>query len=459
MTPPVWGITLGSPGGWAVTGSGDGLKAHFLPGGEEWSGLLADAAESFHTAGLSGGAGLRRSPVPLVLLPSLTRSRVGPYSRTNAAPTPDLLQEKGEVPFRDGAELHTEMVLHGGDAFPAGRYSATCSLGLIREILEAADAVDLTLAGVTPADFSWAAAAGRCAAERAVSTCVLVLHLPDPPGEIRILVVHEGSPMAIRRLPDQVGGEALAHRLRELAGWLKEVVGARAPVLSLGSPSFRNRVRDASASVGLEDLPPSGPVAELEALPGPVAAAFAGPGPRFTPPEMVESGRARRRLQAWAAALLTLLLLALAGFLHLLDLDREIAALRVARSALRADVESALESRARLSEISSALEGLNHSRTRVPRWTSVLTGISEALPPHTHLSQARMAGDSLFLELQGPDAASALEALGGMPGLRGFRTSAPVRREVDGENGITERFSAVATLSWPEFQPGEGGGP
>ncbi len=117
----------------------------------------------------------------------------------------------------------------------------------------------------------------------------------------------------------------------------------------------------------------------------------------------------------------------LAGFLHLLDLGREVAVLREARSALGADVESALESRARLSEISSALEGLNHSRTRVPRWTSVLTGISEALPPHTHLSQARMAVDNLFLELQGPDAASALEALGGMPGLRGFRASAPVR--------------------------------
>jgi hypothetical protein len=69
----------------------------------------------------------------------------------------------------------------------------------------------------------------------------------------------------------------------------------------------------------------------------------------------------------------------------------------------------------------------------------------------------RAVGDSLYLELEGGDAAAAFEGLRGISWLSGFRAVAPIQREMGGDSQITERFSAVALVSWSELN-GNGAG-
>jgi hypothetical protein len=175
------------------------------------------------------------------------------------------------------------------------------------------------------------------------------------------------------------------------------------------------------------------------------------------PPGVVTAAKRRNRRRGLSAAVAATVLLAVTGVLDAVDLRREIFAVRAERTAIAAAVADAMTARGDVDLLGMTVSQVEQFRRAAPRWTTLLTTLSERIPRSSRVTALRAVGDSLYLELEGGDAAAAFEGLRGIAWLSGFRAVAPIQREVGEDSQITERFSAVALVSWSELN-GSGGG-
>lgn len=336
------------------------------------------------------------------------------------------------------------------------RYVAHCPAVVLDRLVRALGERGASAEAVTTSDHAWAEATAREAAGARPSLCVVQLEGPQP--EIRVIGVSGGRPAALRRLPPGGGATLVGPVLRDLADRLGGR-GLEVPFVVLGDASFREAVHAVAAAVSLPVCGPGGLLAELDYHPGFVAAAFAGAGPGFVPPEVVAAAALRRRRWTAGAVAASAALLAASGMLRTADLARELAAVRAARSGIQAEVAAALHASNEAEALSDALAALRTAMGESPRWSSLIGDLSEGLPPGTYTTALRTAADTLFVDMEGDDAARAFEGLRGMPGLAGFRAAAPVRRDVDEGSRVVERFTAAATVSWPRAAHARGGPP
>lgn len=339
----------------------------------------------------------------------------------------------------------------------AGRdgYEAHCPGDLLLHVADTLRSQGRAAEAVTPADHAWCAAAEE-AAGRPHGLALCVVQLGGPLPETRILAAESGTPVALRRLPSDTKASGLASVLRTLAA---HVGGDAAEVtlIALGDATFRERVHAAGSEAGLRVATSGGLLADLHFDPGFVAAAHAGVGPRLVPPQVVAAASARRRWWSVGMAAAGVVLLFLAGFLNTLDMSRELAAVRAARARVQDQVDAALGRTNAADELRAALADLYDLREASPRWSGVLGDLSERLPAGTYVTAVRTVGDSIFMEMEGEDAARAFEGIRGMRGLAAFRAAAPVRREVGEGSQVIERFTAAATVTWPRPREAPGG--
>ena len=448
---PYLGLCAGPDGIWAVHRHGRRVLDCRFAARTGPSDPDAASADTLGEA-LDGLASPTPTHLSVALLPSWAPGRfieAGGLAAGVAVRTSTRQTQPGDV-----------VTAHDPGSGPRDGYAAHCPSDHLREIADALHRNGCAADAVTPADHAWCAAAAE-AAGRANGRTLCVVELGGPLPETRILAAESGAPVALRRFPPEMNASGLQSVLRTLAAPGAER-GERVTLLALGDAAFREIVRAAASDAGLAVAAPQGLLTDLGFDPGFVAAAYAGAGPRFVPPEVIAAARARRRRWSAGMAAAAVLLLGGAGVLHTLDVSRELDAVRAARAGIRDEVETALAQANDADETRDALVRLRDLRAAGPRWSGVLGDLSERLPAGTYATAVRTVGDSIFMEMAGEDAARAFEGIRGLRGFTGFRAAAPVRREVGEGSQVIERFTAAATVTWPrppEPGPQSGGTP
>jgi len=398
---------------------------------------------------LSPGATKRRNEVRVALLPSVSELRF--------VSSPALVSAALAMSSRPVTRTVIRARMAGRRMFrdrDRARCIAECDATALDHLIRLAAGAGLRIESVTHSDFSWASAATDAAGRDAVCA----IQVLDGEAHVRLLYVKSGEPAALRRLPIHADAKTISDAIRALNERFATDTGQQPiPLLPLGDASFRQRMNEAVEIAGCRCLGPNGIIADVGHDPAAVAAAFAGFGPRFVPPGVVAAATRRNRRRGLCAAMAAAVLLAIAGVLDAVDLRREISAVRAERAVIAADVADAMRAREDVDLLAITVSQVEGSRRAAPGWTALLTTLSERIPSTSRVTALRAVGDSLYLELEGGDAAAAFEGLRGISWLSGFRAVAPIQREMGGDSQITERFSAVALVSWSELN-GNGAG-
>jgi Tfp pilus assembly protein PilN len=167
---------------------------------------------------------------------------------------------------------------------------------------------------------------------------------------------------------------------------------------------------------------------------------------------VVATAQARNRRRAIASLGVAIVLLVLSAVLDTVDLRRELDAVRAARVAHAAAVAEVMEARSVAVELEATATELETLRRDQPRWTLLLASLATGLPEKAYVTSLRAAGDSVYVELEGPDVSAAFDAVRQIPWLEGLRSVSPIQRQI-GEGELTERFTASAMVSWSDLDP------
>jgi hypothetical protein len=240
-------------------------------------------------------------------------------------------------------------------------------------------------------------------------------------GETATLVTwHDGQPHSLRRFAR--GPEALEPLLEALRS-------GEGVVTVLGDTADEANLVQ---TLALHDMPvhSSGPTPadvtrDARLLRFLLGADVVAAPPLALPQSVAPSVRGSRRGPRIAkAALFTLALVLLAGWLYRRHLDSTLAQLQAERQALHAETprRSAPDT---FTTRAQWLESLQAS----PHWSTVLATLGAHLSPPTHLLRVRAQADTLELEGRTTDLAGAFAALDTAPGLRDLRAIGPVRRD------------------------------
>lgn len=389
--------------------------------------------------------GLEGARIAAVVMPAGMEARITDGRRSE--------RKIGNLGTKLTAHLTTSATSSIGEAGVV--YTADCSALLAQYLIDACEKSDCRLISITTADYAWAEGAkdvlGRADA------CVVAVQLEDA-TQVRLIVAHTGAPVFLRRLPLNAELESLSLAIESMVGKIPSD-GICPPVVALGDAEFRGRIADATkAALGTALVEPRR-WEDLDYDPATVAAAFAGTGPRFVPPEVVRGAKARTRRRGLLAAAAAVICIGLAGFLDILDLRSEIDRVRAARQDVAAKVQSAMTERDHVTDLTRTLARLEARRLTTPRWTAMLGAVADATPRDAHVRALRAVDDSIYVELEGEDVLTAVESLRQIPWWRSLRTASSVATEVEDEGAITERVTVAAVVEWDPLNEAEARSP
>lgn len=350
---------------------------------------------------------------PLVELKTLQMPRVG--RRTLA----EILERRAAHSFMSACEVCVVGVepLAPGRRSPV-RVAATCaSEGLIEDLLSAADEAGWTVASIVSGYDALAAGLSQ-AKGRASREFVTRIRHDDISESLHVV---DGRACCVRR--------------------------QRGP--NETSP------KDTGPACGATDVPEADPAGDGDATSFPHVAARHAEHARG--PELAPSSRRRARITSGrrlGAGLLgtAALLLILAGWAEHQGVQRELAHVQTARSAIAPRVEAVLAKRDQAATFDRGLTLLTTLEASAPDWTGIIADLAERLPPDASLSWMHGLADSVRIEGTARDASSVLESLRQSSVLSRVRAEAPFEREAT-ERGNVERFRLAAAITPRSVRP------
>ena len=404
---------------------------------------LADALRELAAA--RGAAGGELSVALLAPLAQLRRVELPPLRADEAR---RLLARNAARWFLGAREPQVTAVeptrTRGGAPGPV--VAAAASARLVEAVHQAAAEAGFAVRTIVPAEAAWRAAA-----------IALWPSLARGDGEV---LVHQASRTTLLRLA--AGRLVGLRQLRAGAADAGEVLAALAeraadgpagPSVSLGAfglPAARHALGEALAGRGVSPALPATSWRELADSPARVAAAFAarGAGLELVPESLRVARRGRATRAAALLAGVALLLLVLAAGLELWGVRGELAAVRGRRAELRPRVAAAMASQTGVEERLGQATALAEAERGATRWTALLATLAEHLPEDAYVVALRGRADSVVVEGLATSAADALAAIERAPGIAGVRTAAPVRTDLETDEG-GERFTFAARLAPP----------
>ncbi len=434
-TPSVWRRALAPP---PADGNGD------------WPALT----EAF--AALLQECGSTQATASLALLPPLAEVRAVLLPPLGDADTRALLTRNASKYFvgARGPQVVACATRSARAKDSEPRLVAAASSRLVQMVHECAQAAGITLRTLVPAEAAWAAAADRLSSRRSAAaagsaaagnaatggaasgTAVLVLdaqhaHLLHTNGAVltglrRFRPVAQDAP----RVSEAARGAALAVAGSDSAFLVGLTSAAAAP---------RPLVGAGTATAAL--------AASADALAAEGASIADSLQLETDSTRTARSAGAQRlavRLAAAAAACL-----ALAGALQLWDVQRELAAVRAEREALRPQLGTTLVGRTTVETAFRQLAALSVQQREAPAWSTVLSDLSRQLPPESYLTGFRGRADTVGIDGLALSAARVFDAVERVPRLQEVRASSPVRRETTAEGEALERFQLSALLRDP----------
>jgi hypothetical protein len=406
-------------------------------------------------------------PVVVALLPPLAEARV--------VSLPPLADDEAELVLRRDASRHFVGAARGSvvvavgphDPEVGGRLAALASQALAETLLRVLRGRGYRPEALVAAQGGWVEL-GQTAGAGLVAA-IVPGSAPGGAG-LHLLHLEDGRPLATRRIP-MADPETLAEALAEPLSRTRPSVPGRALLLnspggpdgpdSPGGPAVETReaaprVAAALAAAGWRSVEsPGGHDAATGAAPaaGPGAAGAAGGRLSFLPPSLLALHRERNRRQAVRLGVAAVLLLLVAGAVHLWGAGAQLRAVERERVLLADAVAPALVLRDSLDRMEERLASLQELGEGSGRWTFALVELAMILPPEAHLTAFRAAGDTVALEGSGGRAGDALAALRGSSSFREVRVEGPIQRDLGDEGVAAERYTLSALLAGPRMSP------
>ena len=310
---------------------------------------------------------------------------------------------------------------------------------LVEGIHEAAQSSGWRVAKIASAHGAWAASATSLLLRR--TGPVLVACLDD---RVDILRVRHGRLTTLRRLPARA-----PNILSLVEATLAQVVGdrlrARFEATIVGDSPLATALAARLGASNGSGLPVR--ASSLLEDPAITAARFAR---RAAPPVLyseqqhtIQTQQSRRRRTTSVAV--AGVLIGLAGAAESWAVDREQGSVDRARAAHRELVARAVATRDSVSSLTQRVALLRQASSTAPRWSSLILMLADRLPQDAMLTALQADEETINLEGSAIRAASVLEAVRQLPGVRAVRFAGPIRQ--DAKDGvITEQFVLVATL-------------
>lgn len=323
---------------------------------------------------------------------------------------------------------------------PAPVIAAASSMRLVAAIHTAAAQSGWIVDSVAPAETAWSAGARSLWPAFARDEAHLIVANDD---RTDLLYLENGRLTGVRRY--RAGAAE--------AGMIADALGPSARVGIAGPPAAREALSEPLARFGVRALMPAGEAAAIADRGDLLAAQFAGDsgGPFLRSEDATAEDHARSTKLAWTLAGIAAVLLLFSAGVELFGIKRQLRTVRAERAELRGQVAATLIGKTTLDATSRQLAALNGIDRASPRWSTIITRLSESVPREAYLTAIRVRQDSLIVDGMGAHAARVFDGLANTKGLVDVRAAAPVRREAQDDGPALEHFTIAARVRpWSE---------
>jgi hypothetical protein len=322
---------------------------------------------------------------------------------------------------------------------PSPVVAASASARQIAMIRTAAQQAGWTVASVAPAESAWAAA---ILAIWPVTARQSAWGMVGQPDRTDLLQFEAGRLVGVRRF--RAGASD--------AGMIVDAMGPAARVGVIGAAAARRELTAALADHGVTIHSLSGEWARAAETPDLLAAHFAGRevGPVLRGEDVVIVERARAQRAAWIVAAAAVVILALSAGVELWGVHRQLAIVRAERARIRPQIASTLLGRTNVDATSRNLTTLGAVERESPRWSSVITTLSEAITDDAYLTAIRARKDSLIVDGLAEHASRVFDALQRSNAVVDVKSAAPVRRELQDDGTALDHFTISARVPAPK---------
>jgi len=402
--------------------------------GSNWPGL-ADALRT-----LARDAGITDGRLTVALMPPLAEARAVDLPRVGDRELQQLLARGAGKYFvaARGAQVVGAVTPPSGAADAAPTVAAAAGARLVNAIHEAATAAGWTVESVVPAEAAWAAAAAQWAGRSRPTAQLVVAHN----DRTDLLRVDRGRLVGLRRFrAGTADADLIADAFTSRAGQLAVV----------GASLTRRELARVLSSRGVSVEAPPAASTDFAEQPDLLAAAFATPAAQ--PALVTDAVRAARAMATRrlamrffvAAGLFVLVGLAFA----VLDVRRELTAVKAERATLKPLIASTLVGRTTVENAFRQLQALATEERSAAHWSAIIAGITDHLPEDAYLTGFRGRGDSVSVEGLSSHASRVFGELAKDKALTGVHGVGTVRIENPPDGPPMERFAVSGQLVHP----------
>jgi len=324
---------------------------------------------------------------------------------------------------------------------PSPVVAAAASARHVAMIRTAAQQAGWSVESVAPAESAWSAAMlamWPAAARQSVWGLVALRDRTD------LMQFDGGRLVGVRRFRAGAADAAM----------IVDAVGPSARVGMIGVNPQRRELTAAVASHGITALSPNGEWAHATEMPDLLAANFAGRevGPVLRGEEAVIVERARAQRAAWLVVAAAVLMLALSAGVELWGVHRQLEIVRAERERIRPQIASTLLGRTNVDATSRNLASLTAVERESPRWSSIITTLSQAITDDAYLTAIRARNDSLVVDGLAEHASRVFDALQRSKVVVDVKSASPVRRELQDDGTALDHFTIAARVPAPKAQ-------
>ena len=401
-----------------------------------WPSLMSAFAELARTLGVTQG--------------TLAISLVPPFTEVRRIDFPPVRDEDVQRLLTRGASRYfvgarAPQIVGASLAGRRARGAATSVIAaaaparLIAAIRNAAQQTGWTVDAIAPAEGAWAAAALDLWPILAKQRSFVVVAHDD---RTDLLEIGDETLVGVRRFR-AAGSDA---------AMIADAVGPGARVGMFGAVAPRKQLSTALTSFGVNVLVPSGEWSSAADRAETLAAHFAGSelGPVLRSEDAIAAQQTRTRRAVWQVAAAAAAAFVVAAAIELWGVHHQLGLVRDERARIRPEIASTMVGRTTVDAAYRHLTTLSGIDRTSPRWSSVISTVSTALPDDAYLLAVRTRDDSLIVDGLADHAARVFDALEKANSLVGVKAAAPVRRELqDGGTVALEHFTIAARVVAP----------
>ncbi len=402
-----------------------------------WTSLAVALAELARAVGGSVGTGADNGTLIVALMPPLTEVRrleLPPLRADELQRTLTRDASRYFVQARGAQAVGVSLPARRPRRGPVPVVATAAPARLMAAIRGAAQQAGWMVDAIVPAETAWTAAA-----------FALWPVLAKQGGHA--LVAHDDRTDMLQFDGGRLAGVRRFRPGAADAAMIVDSIGPSGRIGIIGAPGPARDLAAALASLGISAVRATDGASGSE-RPDALAARHAASrvGPVLRGDDSIATERAGARKAAWIVAAAAIVLFAASAAIELWGVRHQLAEVRAAREALRPQLAETMVGRTTVDATYRHLVSLNQIESTSPRWSAVITTLSQSVPDEAYLTAIRARQDSLIVDGLAGHAARVFDALERTRGFIDVKSAAPVRRELQEDGPALEHFTIAVRV-------------